>query len=63
MNITLTGPDGSNVDLSGNTKYLWIPTQPTFERPGFTYRLQKSYSSGPYTLKLTENVSGTNCSL
>ena len=58
VNITLTGPDGSNVDLSGNTNIYGLPTQPSLERPGFTYRF-RNLPSGPYTLTVTENVSGT----
>ena len=59
INLTLTGPDGSNVDLSGNTNIFGLPTQPSLERPGFTYRF-RNLPSGPYTLTVTENVSGTN---
>ena len=58
FNIALIGPDGSNVDLSGNTNLFGLPTQPSLERPGYTYRF-RNLPSGEYTLTITENVTGT----
>ena len=58
FNISLIGPDGSNVDLSGNSNIFGLPTQPSLQRPGYTYRF-RNLPSGEYTLTITENVTGT----
>ena len=58
FNIALIGPDGSNVDLTGNSNLFGLPTQPSLERPGYTYRF-RNLPSGEYTLTITENVTGT----
>ena len=55
FNISLIGPDGSNVDLAGNSNLFGLPTQPSLERPGYTYRF-RNLPSGEYTLTITENV-------
>ena len=58
FNILLIGPDGTNVDLAGNSNLFGLPTQPSLERPGYTYRF-RNLPSGEYTLTITENVTGT----